>query len=150
MFRQPRSSEARRALPSPCQSKDHERAAATLRFGCGCNTINLVSATILSMPTEQILALLIAERDKLNRAIEALQGPTKRRGRPPKNPLPVTVPNKAEPAQATKKPRRRFAAAQRKQQAERMKAYWAAKKKTASATPTPKASKKLRKGGKAA
>jgi hypothetical protein len=37
-------------------------------------------ATILSMPTEQILALLIQERDKLNRAIEALQGPTKRRG----------------------------------------------------------------------
>ena len=39
------------------------------------------------MPTEQILALLIAERDKLNRAIEVLQGPTKRRGRPPRNPL---------------------------------------------------------------
>jgi hypothetical protein len=26
------------------------------------------------MPTEHIIALLIAERDKLNRAIEALQG----------------------------------------------------------------------------
>jgi hypothetical protein len=26
------------------------------------------------MPTDHILALLIAERDKLNRAIEALQG----------------------------------------------------------------------------
>ena len=36
------------------------------------------------MPTEHILSLLIAERDKLNRAIEALQGPAKRRGRPPK------------------------------------------------------------------
>ena len=34
------------------------------------------------MPKEQILALLLAERDKLNRAIEALGGP-KRRGRPP-------------------------------------------------------------------
>jgi hypothetical protein len=45
-----------------------------------------VSVTILSMSTEQILALLIAARDKLNRAIEALQGPTKRRGRPPGNP----------------------------------------------------------------
>jgi hypothetical protein len=35
------------------------------------------------MPTEQIVALLVAERDKLNRAIEALQGSIKRRGRPP-------------------------------------------------------------------
>jgi hypothetical protein len=34
------------------------------------------------MPTDRILALLQAERDKLNRAIEALDGP-KRRGRPP-------------------------------------------------------------------
>jgi hypothetical protein len=33
------------------------------------------------MAREQILALLLAERDKLNRAIEALGGP-KRRGRP--------------------------------------------------------------------
>jgi hypothetical protein len=38
------------------------------------------------MPTEQIVALLIQERDRLNRAIEALQGPTKRIGRPPNNP----------------------------------------------------------------
>ena len=35
------------------------------------------------MSTDHILALLIAERDKLNRAIEALSGPAKRRGRPP-------------------------------------------------------------------
>jgi len=34
------------------------------------------------VPNEQILALLLAERDRLNRAIEALGGP-KRRGRPP-------------------------------------------------------------------
>jgi hypothetical protein len=33
----------------------------------------------------RILALLIAERDKLNRAIDALQGTTKRRGRPPRS-----------------------------------------------------------------
>jgi hypothetical protein len=33
------------------------------------------------MLTEHILTLLITERDRLNRAIEALQGPTKRRGR---------------------------------------------------------------------
>jgi hypothetical protein len=44
------------------------------------------------MPTEQIIALLIAERDKLNRAIEALQGPVKRRGRPPKNAAAAAAP----------------------------------------------------------
>jgi hypothetical protein len=77
------------------------------------------------MPTEHILALLIAERDKLNRAIEALQGPTKRRGRPPKNPLAATI-TAAAPEPAKRK--RRFSAAQRKQQAKRMKAYWAAKR----------------------
>lgn len=36
------------------------------------------------MATEHIVALLISERDKLNRAIEALGAPAKRRGRPPK------------------------------------------------------------------
>jgi hypothetical protein len=30
------------------------------------------------MPTDHIIALLIAERDKLNAAIEAIQGPTKK------------------------------------------------------------------------
>jgi hypothetical protein len=74
------------------------------------------------MPTDQIIALLIQERDRLNRAIEALQGPTKRRGRPPKTSLTA-----AAPSPTAKK--RTFTAAQRKQQAERMKNYWAAKKK---------------------
>jgi hypothetical protein len=46
----------------------------------------------LSMPTEQILTLLLAGRDRLNRAIEALQGPIKSRGRPPNNPFAVTTP----------------------------------------------------------
>ena len=44
------------------------------------------------MSTEEIIALLITERDKLNRAIEALQGPGKRRGRPPKNAGGLTTP----------------------------------------------------------
>ena len=78
------------------------------------------------MPTEHILALLIAERDKLNRAIEALQGSVKRRGRPPKNPLMIAA---AAVAPAPKRKRRRQSAAQRRAQAERMKAYWAAKRK---------------------
>lgn len=61
------------------------------------------------MPGEHIVALPIAERDPLNRAIEALQGPAKRRGRPPKDPLasPVAV-------SPVKKGRRRFTASQRK------------------------------------
>lgn len=85
-----------------------------------------------------IVSLLVAERDKLNRAIEALQGPTKRRGRPPKNPafdynapnVPDWVkPKTAAPAKKLKK--RTFTAAQRKAFGKRMKAYWAAKKKAA-------------------
>jgi hypothetical protein len=82
------------------------------------------------MPTEQILALLIAERDKLNRAIDVLQGPTKRRGRPPKNSL-VEAATAAIPAPA-KKDRRVFSAAQREAAAERMRQRWAAKKKAES------------------
>src|SRR5271154_2612306 len=35
------------------------------------------------MQTEQIVALLVAERNRLDAAIQALQGPVKRRGRPP-------------------------------------------------------------------
>jgi hypothetical protein len=78
------------------------------------------------MPTDHIIALLIAERDKLNRAIEALQGSVKRRGRPPKNPLIAAVAPTPEPA--TKRKTGRSAAA-RKAQSQRMKAYWAAKRK---------------------
>jgi hypothetical protein len=112
------------------------------------NVINLVSAKILSMPTDQILALLIEERDKLNRAIEVLQGPLNRRGRPPKNPSTTAATVRtAEPAPAKKK-RRIFTAAQRKQQAERMKAFWAAKKKAA-AKPQSKAASKKSKTSKA-
>jgi hypothetical protein len=100
------------------------------------------------MPTEQILALLIAERDKLSQAIEVLQGPTKRRGRPPKNALNGATPSVAvEPSQPAKK-KRRFTAAQRKQQAEKMKAYWLAKKK-AEAKPQSKAVSKVKKTAKA-
>jgi len=72
------------------------------------------------MPTEHIVALLVAERDKLNRAIEALQGPAKRRGRPPKNPDAVAAVG-AVPAGK----RRGMSAAARKAQSARMKAYWA-------------------------
>jgi hypothetical protein len=97
------------------------------------------------MPTEQIVVLLIAERDKLNRAIEVLQG-TKGRGRPPKNPLAAAASGASPPP---KKQRRTFTATQRKEQAERMKAYWAVKKK-ATAKPQPKAASRSKKTAKAA
>jgi hypothetical protein len=78
------------------------------------------------MPTENIIALLVVERDKLNRAIEVLQGPIMRRGRPPKNPLIAALVPTSTPA--TKRKSGRSAAA-RKAQSQRMKAYWAAKRK---------------------
>jgi hypothetical protein len=95
--------------------------------------------------TEQILALLIVERDKINLAIQALQGPTKRRGRPPKNPLNVAAPVSA-PA---KTKRRKFSAAQREAAAERMRLRWAAKKK-AEAKSQSKTAQKRKKNAKAA
>jgi hypothetical protein len=76
--------------------------------------------------TTDIVAALIAERDKLNQAIAILQGSgtPKRRGRPPKNPF-------AAPAARSKARRtmRKRTKAQREAQAERMRKYWAARKK---------------------
>ena len=80
------------------------------------------------MPADQIIALLIAERDRLNRAIEVLQGPTKRRGRPPRNPAAIATapaPSNSE----TRRGRKGMSAAARKAQSTRMKKYWAAKRK---------------------
>jgi hypothetical protein len=79
------------------------------------------------MPTEHILTLLIQERDRLNRAIEALGGSTTNRGRRPKNAVAAVDGVAAAPARK----KRIFTAAQRKQQADRMKKYWASKKKAA-------------------
>jgi hypothetical protein len=90
--------------------------------------------------TDEILKLLIVERDKLTKAIEALSGGAKRRGRPPKNPL-ANAPDWVLPAsqrkQAAAKPaqgRRTWTAAQKKAAAARMKARWAAKRKLAKAS----------------
>jgi hypothetical protein len=77
------------------------------------------------MPTDQILELLIAERDKLNRALEALQGSTaRRRGRAPKNAM-ASMPTVAANG------RRGMSAAARKAQSRRMKAFWAKRRKGA-------------------
>jgi hypothetical protein len=80
------------------------------------------------MPTEHIVTLLIQERDRLNMAIDALQGSATRRA------LPAKHSNSQHAAIASSVPARKkrtFTAAQRKQQAERMRKYWAAKKKAA-------------------
>jgi hypothetical protein len=96
-----------------------------LRFSLGRHV------TIFSMPTEQILALLIAERDKLSRAIEALQGPTKRIGRPPKNPSfdynHPSVPDGVKPASAATPVRRKrtMSAAGRKAIRDAVRKRWA-------------------------
>jgi hypothetical protein len=81
------------------------------------------------MPTEHIVALLIAERDKINRAIEALQG-SKRRGRPPKN-AAMVAPQAATSGPSANGGGARTTAAARKAQSQRMKAYWVKRKKEA-------------------
>jgi hypothetical protein len=68
------------------------------------------------MPTEHIVALLIEERDKLNRAIKALQGPTKPRGRQ----LPAIE------SDTTKPKKRHVSAASRRKMAAAQKKRWAA------------------------
>lgn len=75
------------------------------------------------MATERIVILLIAERDKLNRAIEALGGSRlPRLGRPKATAAPVPVKSAG------------MSAAKRKEQSERMKAYWAKKRKAKSSS----------------
>jgi len=78
--------------------------------------------------TDQIITLLITERDRLDRAIQALQEPVKHRGRPPKS-GPMAVIAAAAPAGPGRRKGR--SAAQRKAQSEKMKAYWAKRRKDA-------------------
>jgi hypothetical protein len=78
------------------------------------------------MPTDHIIALLIAERDKLNRAIEALQGAVKRRGRPPKNANPIAPALTTEISEATAPKKRHVSAAARRKMAAAQKRRWAA------------------------
>jgi len=79
-----------------------------------------VHVTISSMPIDQILPLLIAERDKLSRAIDALGGSAKRTGRPPKSAVPSTAPVEAAPK------KRHVSAAARRKMAAAQKKRWAA------------------------
>jgi hypothetical protein len=87
------------------------------------------------MPTDHIIQLLTAERDRINAAIDALGGATtKRRGRPLKNPL-ANAPSWVTGKKPERK-KRKFSAAQRKAQAAKMRAYWKNKKKEAKAAKT--------------
>jgi hypothetical protein len=82
------------------------------------------------MPTEHILSLLVAERDRLNRAIEALRGAGKRRGRPAAN-SSASVPAASAAAPAKQRKRKPMTPAQKKAHSERMKAFWAERRKKA-------------------
>jgi hypothetical protein len=75
------------------------------------------------MATEHIIALLVQERNRLDAAIAVLGG-AKRRGRPRKDPY-ANAPDWVKP----KRKKRKFTAKQRKEQAARMRMYWAKKKK---------------------
>ncbi len=69
------------------------------------------------MPTDHIVALLIAERDKLNRAIAALQGGEKR---------PKAVGPEATITNAVPRRKRHVSAAARRKMALGQKKRWAA------------------------
>jgi hypothetical protein len=81
---------------------------------------------------EHILQLLIQERDRLSRAIEALQGPpAKRPGRPSKKPAPSATTAVAEAAPESNlaiKKRKPFSAATKRKMALAQKKRWAALK----------------------
>jgi hypothetical protein len=112
------------------------------------------------MNIEEILQLIIAERDKLNIAIAALQGvgAPKRRGRPRKNPLDAVA--AATPAQTTAShstPTRtktkepgppRLTREQREAHSARMKKFWAEQREKRTAEVTAKAKKSPRKSRK--
>jgi hypothetical protein len=77
------------------------------------------------MATEHILSLLIAEREKLNKAIEALSGAPKAVS--VAKPVEVFAPAAVAPVK--KRKRKALSPAQKKAHSERMKAFWAARRK---------------------
>jgi hypothetical protein len=102
---------------------------------------------------DHIVQLLVQERDKLNRAIEALQGSAKRRGRPPgsgrKSAAASTfnydapnVPEWVKPAAAKAPAKRRMSAAGRKAIGDAARNRWAAIKAGKAPSPFAKPQKK--------
>jgi hypothetical protein len=108
----------------------------------------VVLGAIQVMLTDQIVQLLIAERARLQKAIDALQGSVKRRGRPRKNPAPAfdynapNVPDWVKPASARKvaPKKRKMSAAGRKAIGDAGRKRWAAIR--AGKAPSPFAAKK--------
>jgi len=105
------------------------------------------------MQTEQIVALLIAERNRLDAAIQALQGSVKRRGRPPATKVTAPSPDYAAPnvsssasAKAPAVRKHKLSAAARKAMADAARRRWAAIK--AGKAPNPFAKAKRRSGKK--
>jgi hypothetical protein len=95
------------------------------------------------MQTEQIVALLVAERNRLDAAIQALQGPAKHRGRPP-------VTKVSAPAVSASSPyarKRKISAAGRKAMADAAKKRWAAIKAGKAPNPFKKTKRKTAKKG---
>jgi hypothetical protein len=77
-----------------------------------------------------IVAALIEERGRIDRAIEVLGGPSPRRGgRPPKNPTAIV----ATATPSTDGRRRGMSPAARKALSAKLRAAWARRKKAASA-----------------
>ena len=87
------------------------------------------------MSTAEIVALLVSERDRLNRAIEILGAPVKRRGRPPGRKLAGTTESVTASVAApagpppTKRKRRKLSPEARKRISEAQKKRWAKAKK---------------------
>jgi|HubBroStandDraft_6_1064221.scaffolds.fasta_scaffold745439_2 hypothetical protein len=92
------------------------------------------------MQTEQIVALLVAERDRFIRAIEALQGTAVRRGRPPGSDKKHAAAGHVSLAAAPKK-KRKLSAAGRKAIADAARKRWAAIKAGKAASPFAKRAK---------
>jgi hypothetical protein len=78
------------------------------------------------MATEHIISLLIAERDKLNKAIDALGGTAKPAAIAKAIAAVAPAPAEAEPKKRKRTP---LTAVQKKAHSERMKAFWAARRK---------------------
>jgi hypothetical protein len=102
------------------------------------------------MAFDHILALLLSQRSKLTNAIEALQGPTKRKGRPPgsgrKAVLPSVeqdspLPERVAPIAPAK---RKLSAAGRRAIVAATKKRWAAIKAAKAAAAAPATTKAVR------
>jgi hypothetical protein len=92
-------------------------------YGFLQNRNNCYDLCCMPTATDHIVALLLAERDRLNRAIEAIQGSVVRSGGPPRTPaagLSAAGPKKRHVSAAS---RRRMALAQKRR--------WAAARRAA-------------------